>query len=247
MKLILLLLFSVLVASSCQTTTTSNSATSGSSIKVRGNGNLVSQEYAIDDYSKIKVENKADIIYEQKKGAKPYLRVETDENVLPYISVSTNGGILTLKSTRNVKIKHCKVYTNSTSLSDIRVSGIGNFDLKGGLTSESLTFDISGVGDINAQNLNCTQIRVNYSGVGNATLGGNAHNANLNISGKGDIYAFNLNADNSICNVSGIGDIETNTSQSLRASMSGVGNILYKGKPKNTDVKKSGVGSIKAQ
>lgn len=243
MKNRLVLFMGILTLTSCQVGV---SSFQNSSQTIEGNGNIVSKEYTIDDYSKIEVENKADIIYEQKTLNHPYLVVETDENLQPYTSVSVEDGVLVLRSTENLKTKHCKVYTNSKSLSEIKVSGVSNIELKSSLDSKNLTINFSGVGSIKAYDLKCDNLTANLSGVANFTFGGTVRNSVLNVSGKGDIHAYELNAANSECNVSGMGKIETFTTDFLKARMSGVGNIRYKGTPKNTEIAKSGVGSIKA-
>ena len=242
MKNILLLFICILTITSCQV---GGSTFQNSSQTIKGNSYIVSQEYSIGDYSRIKVENQADIIYEQKPLSRPYLIVETDENLLPYISVSVKDGVLILRSTENLKTKHCKVYTNSRSLAGVQVSGVSNIELRNPLDSKNLVINFSGVGGIKAYDLKCDNLNANLSGVANFTFGGTVRNSVLNVSGKGDIYAYELNAANTDCNVSGIGKIETYTTDYLKAKMSGVGNVRYKGAPKHTEISKSGVGSIK--
>lgn len=218
-----------------------------SSTRVIGNGNLVSKEYEINDYSGISIENSTNVFYEQKEDVKPYLRVETDDNLLPYYSVEVKDDMLVLKSTENVNTKHCVVYTNSKSLSEIRVSGVSNIELGGKISSDNLVFNLSGVTNINAPDLRYDKVTVNFSGVGNIIMGGTTQKTLLNINGKGNIHAYNLNTENAVCNMMGVGKIEVFATQKLTASMSGVGNIRYKGNPQKTELHKNGVGSIKAE
>ncbi len=244
MKNILFVLICALVMTSCQSGVTS--IQNFSSKGITGSGNITSKEFNLDDYSKISIENSTNIVYEQKEGVSPYIRIETDDNLMAYYSAEVKNGVLTLKSTENVRSKHCKIYTNSTSLSEISVTGVANIDLKGKISSDDLVFQLSGVGNVNASDLEYNNITVNFAGVGNVTLGGSTQNAVFNIAGKGNIHAYELNTQSTTCNVSGVGGAEVFATQRLKASVNGIGNIRYKGNPAQKDLNKGGIGSIKA-
>lgn len=244
MKNILFVFISALIITSCQTGV--SSIHNFSSKGITGSGNITSKEFNLDDYSKISVENIVNIVYEQKEGVSPYIRIETDDNLMEYFSAEVQGGILTLRSTENVNTKHCKIYTNSTSLSEISVTGVANIDLKGKISSNDLVFQLAGVGNVNASDLEYNNITVNFAGVGNVTLGGSSQKAIFNIAGKGNIHAYDLNAENTTCNVSGVGNAEVFAAQRLKASINGIGRIKYKGNPEQKELNKGGLGSIKA-
>lgn len=215
---------------------------------IDGNGKIISKEIPISDYSKITLSSVADVIYEQNADKSPYLRVEIDENLLSEILVEVSAGNLHIgnQKGKNIKTKNYKVYTNSRSLGELTVSGVGNTILKGHITSQNLKISLSGVGDVKAENLEVKRIDVHLSGVGNVILGGKSDNTSFSISGKGDIKALKLDSQNADCSMSGVGKIEVYAINDLNAQMSGVGSIRYKPSPRNIKVSKSGIGSIKA-
>lgn len=229
MKNILLLFICIFAITSCNVGVSpsfANSYSTSSTKTVKGNSNIVQKEYTIGNYSKIDIQNFTNIVYEQKEGVRPYIRLETDENLIPYYLLEVKDETLIIRSIENVNTKHCTVYTNSTSLSEIWVSGVSN---------------------ITADNLHYNKITVNFSGVGDVNLGGEAQKAVFNISGKGNIQASDLNAKNVDCNISGVGSAKVSAYQKLKASVGGIGNIRYKGNPKQTELYKNGIGSIKAE
>ncbi|NNF18253.1 MAG: DUF2807 domain-containing protein, partial [Flavobacteriaceae bacterium] len=66
----------------------------------------------------------------------------------------------------------------------------------------------------------------------------------IRMSGSGDLDAFDLEADDVEVQVSGSADVEVTANKSLKANVSGSGDIRYKGNPKKVDSRKSGSGDI---
>lgn len=214
---------------------------------IKGNGKVVSKEVKIEDYNSINLGGKFDLVYEQKVNEEAYLRFEIDENLQEYASATVKDGKLTIKSTQEINPKHYKVYTNSTALSELSTSGMNNVELRDSINSENLDIYGSGMGDIQAMNLNCTNLNVHTSGMVDITLGGETVNTTMSVSGKGSINAYNLKSQNANCSVSGIGSIKLYASEMLSAKVSGIGKINYKGNPKETNLSKSGIGGISAK
>lgn len=95
---------------------------------------------------------------------------------------------------------------------------------------QSLVF--SGVGDVSAtNNLDAETLSVNLSGVGNMDLKGTADNFHVVLSGVGDVNAGEMVTKESSVSLTGIGSARVNVSDRLEASIRGTGDILYKGDP----------------
>ena len=82
------------------------------------------------------------------------------------------------------------------------------------------------------------------SGSGDITLSGTTKDFDATISGSGDIEAYNLEADNVSATVSGSADIQVTAKKSIKARVSGSGDISYRGNPEKVDTKTSGSGDI---
>lgn len=239
MKILLYVLMSVAIMTSCKMSTFKKG--------VKGNGSMVSKEITIDDYNSIDVQDQFDIIYTQKANEKPYLLIEVDENLVDYVLATVENNKLTIKSSKEINPKHYKIYTNSTSLSEVSASGMNNIELKDSIFSENLRISGSGAGRINGKNIYCQNLSIDMSGVADITLGGEASNVSMSVSGKANINAYELKAKNADCSVSGMGDIDVYASETLSAQVSGVGKVNYKGNPKEKNISTSGIGSIKAK
>ncbi len=76
------------------------------------------------------------------------------------------------------------------------------------------------------------------------TLKGKTNNLDVRVAGSGDIHGFGLQANHTTVSIAGSGDASVVSNESLKARVSGSGDIEYKGNPTKEDTKVSGSGSI---
>ena len=104
---------------------------------------------------------------------------------------------------------------------------------------------ISGAGDLCLEDLDQDAIELEISGSGNATLTGRVKHLAATISGAGDVNAKKLEAESASLNVSGAGKIKALVKNSLKARVSGAGDIKVWGDAAQRDTRVSGVGDIR--
>jgi len=86
---------------------------------------------------------------------------------------------------------------------------------------------------------------ISLNGAGNIKIfNGNSSELAISLSGAGNIDAQDLKVQNATINHSGVGNTKIWATDLLSGSLSGVGNILYKGNP-TINVKRTGVGNVK--
>lgn len=209
---------------------------------VRGSGTLVSNEVSIPDYKGIDFGGGATMVYEQKPGS-PYLRIETDDNIYSLLRVEVRDGTLYIGSSENINPTKFNIYTNSSTLEYLGASGSIKAILKGKLETSFLDIDISGSGNITAEELICGTLRTNVSGSSDFFVTGKASSVDSRISGSGKVMATELIADTVSCLVSGSGDFFVTAQKYLNVSISGSGSVKYKGNPQ-IDQSISGSGKI---
>jgi len=89
-------------------------------------------------------------------------------------------------------------------------------------------------------------VSIKLKGVGNIKVySGKTSNLDITLSGVGNIDARNLEAANVNVTLTGTGDINVWATGSLTGSLSGIGNVIYKGNPLIVSVFKTGIGEIK--
>lgn len=199
-------------------------------ITVKGNGNIVSKTFQISEYKAINALGSANYIYEQKAGT-PYLRIETDENILALLKVEVKNNALTVCFNENGSYKPTKltVYTNSPSLNWIKVSGSGNIQMKGNINIDDFKIAVAGSGNVYADHLYSKSVSAQAAGSGNIKLKGIVENLDATVAGSGDINTTALQVANGKGRVAGSGNLAISANKTLNLAVAGSGNIRYKG------------------
>lgn len=214
---------------------------------ITGSGNIITETRNVRQFEGIKSSGSVDVEIVDDNSRS--LKVEADDNVLPYVITKVEDGTLNiyLKSNRSYRDVKVMVYVSSPLLSQLSVSGSGSITAKDTLRhDEQIEIKASGSGDINAL-VDAPSIIANVSGAGNVNLRGRTRDFTCSVSGGGDLDCKNLLSENTIVKVSGGGNAYVYASVTLDARASGGGNIVYGGKPTSPKIKKSGGGSISAE
>lgn len=216
--------------------------------KVKGDGNIITEEIAIDNYNEIKLAGSIDVIYEAKPGEPTYLRVESDSNIIPILKIESQQNVLRIEPRKDINpTRGVHVYTNSPSLKYIESKGSSDIHLQGAIAGDEFKLDQRGSGDFTADNLVFAVAEFNLQGSGDMKLAGKVDKAKIEISGNGDIKAFDMEANSMDCSIRGNGNLEVYASQQLSIEIRGNGNIVYKGTPQITKQEIKGSGSVKMQ
>jgi hypothetical protein len=122
-------------------------------------------------------------------------------------------------------------------------SGAGNSAINS-LSATELKVKHSGAGNLTVKSLTVENLLVEHSGVGNINLSGQAARQDVHLSGAGNYSAAGLESQDVAVKQSGVGNAHVWAVTTLDASLSGAGNIDYRGSPAVTQ-KVSGVGHIR--
>jgi len=198
------------------------------SISVKGSADVVyipSEKYAVVIHS----QNPDDIITELN-GSKILVFVKKQKSLV-WSEMNSVG-------------KKYVVYVYAPFLKEIESMGSGNIVIDGILKSDSLEIKIAGSGNFSGQ-LNVETFSLKSMGSGNFRLSGNVMNATISSSGSGNIQSFDLLIDKCTLSKSGSGNTQLSVVNSLLGSISGSGNITYKGNPSIVSCASSGSGKVK--
>ncbi|TDQ30994.1 head GIN domain-containing protein [Zeaxanthinibacter enoshimensis] len=215
--------------------------------KIKGNGNVITQERETAEYEEIAVAGWFDVIL--VNGREGEITLKGEENLLEYVETEVDRGKLTVKEKKGVNLKPSKwkdgivVTIPVEQIEAISLSGSGDVSSRTVLKSDRLETAVSGSGDI-ALEVESDKVKANVSGSGNISLKGKTKELEIRMSGSGDLDAFDLDAEDVEVQVSGSADVNVMATKSLKANVSGSGDIHYKGNPKKIDSKKSGSGEI---
>jgi hypothetical protein len=154
-----------------------------------------------------------------------------------YLTMHTINGIA-LRGAGNLDCP--KIETTDLEFSQ---SGAGNSVISS-LSAAELKVKHSGAGNLAIKALVVENLSVDHSGMGNIDLSGQAARQDVHLSGAGNYSASGLESQDVALKQSGVGNAHVWAVTTLDASLSGAGNIDYRGSPAVTQ-KVSGVGHIR--
>ncbi len=214
--------------------------------KIEGNGQIKKQTRSVGNYTSIASSGSWDVMIAY--GETNSVQVEGDENLLEYIETKVEDGKLTIRSTKNVNLRSknkITIYVSATRLTGVSLSGSGDIIGEGKFFNDGKgDFKISGSGSIKLSFNRYKSVDVSVSGSGNIRLSGSSNELSARISGSGNADCAELIANDVTAHISGSGNVKVFANTSIDASISGSGNIYYKGAAKDVKSHKSGSGKV---
>lgn len=127
----------------------------------------------------------------------------------------------------------------------------GNVNIKDGervvVTMPDLaSFRGEGAGLMVLNNIRGDNFDVNYRGAGSLQMNGRVGHLRLNAEGVGEVIAKDLVAQDADVTFRGIGEVSVHAKNRLNASVQGLGNLTYYGRPQSVSRSVSGIGNVTA-
>lgn len=181
-----------------------------------------------------------------------------DKKIIVYITVKDldglylggSGDVMTENTfnTRDIEIKvsgsgSLKVSIKASGNMEADISGSGNMEITGSCTR----FD-SHVGGSGKTTLSISvykEASFGISGSGRINATGSSSKVKASISGSGKLLAADFVTNVCDVHISGSGDVEINVKDEIDASISGSGNVSYKGSPQHVKSHSSGSGKVR--
>ena len=214
---------------------------------VTGNGNIRTEKRSTGNFNAVKTSGSIDI--EISSGDAYSVSVENDDNILQYVVTEVHDGTLNVhyKDGYSIMDDHAKVYVTAPSLDKLSVSGSGDITSQGMLkNSRQIEMNVSGSGNIKAQ-VDAPVINISVGGSGDISLTGHTKDFTCGVSGSGDVNCGGLESENATVKVSGSGNAHVFASVHLSATVSGSGDVYYRGNPPSPEIHTSGSGSVQAE
>ena len=198
---------------------------------VGGKGEPEIFSYEVGDFTKIDISIYCNVEY--YSGDSKMVTLEIQPNLVQYIQVENIGGILILRTNRDISWSaRAPVLTvRIPELERVAYAGAGMFTAHDRIETEKFSLTISGAGSGKADVL-VDELYASLSGAGNFELSGEARSAEMELSGAGSIDAISLKTENARVTISGVGSISVSCSELLRVNASGLGTVEYAGSPR---------------
>ncbi|MCB0446650.1 MAG: DUF2807 domain-containing protein [Gelidibacter sp.] len=216
--------------------------------KIKGNGKMTTITRTTSDYDGVKCAGSFDYIL--VSGTEGKITIEGEENLLEYIVTEVKDGNLIVKTEDRINLrtsynKTIKITIPFQDINSVSLAGSGDLWNEDKITSTNLKVALAGSGDLKLT-VDASSIDASLAGSGDLTLKGNTNSLEASVAGSGDFHGFDLQTNHTIVSVAGSGDATVVSNESLKARVSGSGDIKYKGNPKTEDTKVAGSGKIES-
>ncbi len=189
---------------------------------VKGSGNRKAEQRSLPAFKAIETTGAYQMEVVCQKAAS--FEIETDDNILPLIKTEVRDGVLRVTNEERI---------NPSSGIQLRIS-----------LPELVSIASRGVGDINVQDANADDLKIDSTGAATIKATGKAKTATISSTGAGDIDASRLQAEKARVTVSGAASVTVYATDHLDVSVSGAGSVDYLGNPKTVNKSVSGIGSV---
>lgn len=216
--------------------------------KIKGNGKMTTITRTTSDYDGVKCAGSFDYIL--VSGTEGKITIEGEKNLLEYIVTEVKDGNLIVKTEDRINLrtsynKTIKITIPFQDINSVSLAGSGDLWNEDKITSTNLKVALAGSGDLKLT-VDASSIDASLAGSGDLTLKGNTNSLEASVAGSGDFHGFDLQTNHTIVSVAGSGDATVVSNESLKARVSGSGDIKYKGNPKTEDTKVAGSGKIES-
>jgi hypothetical protein len=209
----------------------------------RGNGNVVREERKVSSFNGIEVSGAFDVLLSQ--GPVQSLIVEADQNLMKIIKTEVVGNTLRISQREPIRdAKSLKIFITVPEMKRIEVSGAVDIETQTKFTQNEMSLEISGATDAKLD-LAVQKLEVSSSGGCDLKLSGVATVFAIDASGAVEVKAYDLLSESVSIDISGAGNAEVNASKEIKASVSGAGDVRYKGNPAKVWSDVSGAGSMR--
>jgi hypothetical protein len=214
--------------------------------RIRGNGNLVTQERTVSGFEGIVNYGSFDVTLIPSSTTS--VKVDAEENLQQYIEIYVDNNKLQIRSKDRYNLRpsrDMRITVSGPVFTSITTNGSGNIVGQGLLNTNNgnVSLSVAGSGNIDVQ-LNAPKVETEIAGSGNIKVQGTAKEFSGGIYGSGNIWAANLQSEDSKVQISGSGNVEVYATNKLDVEVMGSGEVKHRGNAQ-VSASISGSGSVK--
>lgn len=209
---------------------------------VKGTGDPVKKDLQVAAFHGINVMGALDVRLTRAEATQ--VTVEGQANLIDLVETTVNDGVWTITTSKCYSTdKPFVVHISLPVIDHVHVQGSGDVTGSGAFEMEKAVLSVQGSGDIKLH-VNAEHLEASVQGSGDINLQGNAARFECGIQGSGDVKAADLKTEHTKANVTGSGDVSVSVSASLDASVTGSGNVRYRGNPPEVHSNVTGSGDV---
>ena len=209
---------------------------------IKGNGNVVEQTRKVKDFNKIDVSRGMNVYISQGEFTK--VVVKADENLLEAIETESDGEVLIIRATENIRSATSKkVFITVQNLKEIEASSGSNIYSETKLVFENLEVSSSSGSNVKLE-INSGNTDFSASSGSNINLSGTANSFKGKASSGANIKAEDLSVETCEAKASSGANIWITAKTDFSGDVSSGANVFVYGNPKNSNIEKSSGGNV---
>jgi hypothetical protein len=199
---------------------------------IQGSGRIASEDRQVQGVRGVALTTTGDLTI--AVGNQESLRIEAEDNLLPYLETQVRNGTLTIGTRPNTNLRSTRPIRYALtvkSLESLVISSSGNI-VAPVLQADRFTATISSSGDMRLDGLNANNLQVVISSSGDLEInGGEVKQQSITISSSGQYKAGSVRSQTAEVRLSSSGNATIWVTGSLNAQLSSSGNVNYYGRP----------------
>jgi hypothetical protein len=221
-----------------QELTSDNDVQSGAAVgedgAVEGSGTVITQKRDVSGFDEVVFASEGMVVI--TVGGEESLRIEAEDNLMPYLESTVQGGRLEIRTESGVDIDPTTEIIFAIAADDltaIDLSGAGTIAV-GDVETTVFEVTLRGAGDITAAALTAELLEVEILGAGEVTVTGVADSQSVSIAGAGSYHGDELESSLADVAIPGSGDATVWVADELEVEINGIGTVAYYGDPEVT-------------
>ncbi len=199
----------------------------------QGSGTVTTESRDVRGFNQVQFEGFGTVIINQ--GDRESLEIEAEDNITPQIRTKVENQILKIDFRTNTMHPTKPIIFRLTvkDLKALDFSGAANVQASN-LNATNLELTFSGAGSGNLDGLRTDSLKTTITGAGKVTASGTTTTQEARIDGAGEYLAGDLQSKNATVDVNGAGKATVRVSDDLNVQISGAGSVDYYGNPRVT-------------
>jgi hypothetical protein len=213
---------------------------------IEGTGENITIERTIENFTELEIDGAFKVTIEQDRNLdKPQITLIGQQNIIDKINTNVKGGKLNIEfSERCYHVEEViEIHIKIIDIKSIEADGASDVKALSLIKSDDLELDVDGAANIEME-LRSNELTINADGAASFNLSGETDEMNIKIDGAGSVKAFNLFANIIEVKVDGAGVCEVNARDELDVKITGIGEVKYKGSPKDFNQSINGAGKV---
>jgi hypothetical protein len=207
---------------------------------VRGSGVVVTRDYDIDDFDRIRVGRALEVSIQPGDGHR--IELTADDNIVSYITVDRRGDTLVLDVDDDVSLRRAthRFEITMPTLERLELHGAATAQISDFAFGDAVELDLSGASELDGEGLQADALELGLSGASEIRLAGVGERATIHASGASFVELRELTVAEAEVELHGASKANIMATDRLEADLSGVSKLRYGGVPSLGRVETSG-------